>query len=132
MHATSRNRDRRELLAETFPARIERRPACPSHACVPGRFAATTRTFRHLVIVDSKAPVSFFAYPGKASYLVPTGAGVGLATDDERGNRAESLADALAAVVRGCTRTTIERPRAAPRRCVAAAISDAPESATCR
>ena len=28
---------------------------------------------KHLVLVDSKAPVSFFAYPGKASDLVPEG-----------------------------------------------------------
>jgi len=26
---------------------------------------------RHLILVDAKAPVSFFAYPGKKSYLVP-------------------------------------------------------------
>ena len=29
--------------------------------------------FEHLVLVDAKAPVSFFAYPGKASELVPAG-----------------------------------------------------------
>jgi len=27
----------------------------------------------HLILVDAKAPVSFFAYPGKKSYLVPDG-----------------------------------------------------------
>jgi acetolactate synthase-1/2/3 large subunit len=26
---------------------------------------------QHLILVDAKAPVSFFAYPGKKSYLVP-------------------------------------------------------------
>jgi len=28
---------------------------------------------KHLILVDAKAPVSFFAYPGKNSYLVPEG-----------------------------------------------------------
>jgi acetolactate synthase-1/2/3 large subunit len=28
---------------------------------------------KHLILVDAKAPVSFFAYPGKKSYLVPDG-----------------------------------------------------------
>ena len=28
---------------------------------------------KHLVLVDAKSPVSFFAYPGKASDLVPEG-----------------------------------------------------------
>jgi acetolactate synthase-1/2/3 large subunit len=53
--------------------------------------------FRHLVVVDTKAPVSFFAYPGKASYLVPDGCDVStLAADDEDAEAAlEALADAL-------------------------------------
>jgi hypothetical protein len=28
---------------------------------------------RHLVLVDAKAPVTFFAYPGKPGYLAPEG-----------------------------------------------------------
>ena len=27
--------------------------------------------YDHLILIDAKAPVSFFAYPGKKSYLVP-------------------------------------------------------------
>ena len=62
--------------------------------------------FRHLVVVDSKAPVSFFAYPGKASYLVPDGCDVStLATDDEDAEAAlEALADALDAPDGGARR----------------------------
>jgi acetolactate synthase-1/2/3 large subunit len=43
---------------------------------------------RHLVLVDAKAPTSFFAYPGKPSYLVPDGCEVHVLageTDDVRG-----------------------------------------------
>ena len=41
-----------------------------------GRYLAELATlqlseFDHLVLVDAKAPVSFFGYPGKQSYLVP-------------------------------------------------------------
>jgi acetolactate synthase-1/2/3 large subunit len=89
-----------QLLAETFPTRIERGAGLPE----PTRLAylaefATMQLdpFRHLVVVDGKAPVSFFAYPGKASYLVPDGCELStLATDDEDTEAAlEALADAL-------------------------------------
>jgi acetolactate synthase-1/2/3 large subunit len=89
-----------QLLAETFPTRIERGGGLPE----PTRLAylaefATMQLdpFRHLVVVDGKAPVSFFAYPGKASYLVPDGCEVStLAADDEDAEAAlEALADML-------------------------------------
>jgi acetolactate synthase-1/2/3 large subunit len=91
-----------QLLAETFPTRIERGGGLPepSRLAYLAEFAAMQlEPFRHLVIVDSKAPVSFFAYPGKASYLVPEGCEVStLATDDEDATAAlEALADALGA-----------------------------------
>jgi acetolactate synthase-1/2/3 large subunit len=89
-----------KLLAETFPTRIERGSGLPepTRLAYLAEFAAMQlEPFRHLVIVDSKAPVSFFAYPGKASYLVPDGCEVStLASDDEDVEAAlESLADAL-------------------------------------
>jgi len=89
-----------QLLAETFPTRIERGTGLPEpmRLAYLAEFAAMQlEPFRHLVIVDSKAPVSFFAYPGKASYLVPDGCEVStLATDDEDVEAAlESLADAV-------------------------------------
>jgi acetolactate synthase-1/2/3 large subunit len=93
-----------QLLAETFPTRIERGGGLPepSRLAYLAEFAAMQlEPFRHLVIVDSKAPVSFFAYPGKASYLVPEGCEVStLAKDDEVAAAAlEALADALGAPV---------------------------------
>jgi acetolactate synthase-1/2/3 large subunit len=109
-----------QLLAETFPTRIERGGGLPE----PTRLAylaefATMQLdpFRHLVIVDSKPPVSFFAYPGKASYLVPNACGVAtLATDDEDAEAAlEALADALDApdVSPAATGPRPERPTGA-------------------
>jgi acetolactate synthase-1/2/3 large subunit len=65
-----------KLLCETFPARLER-----GAGVVPldrlayfAEFAAMQLDgVKHLILADAKAPVSFFAYPGKPSYLVPDG-----------------------------------------------------------
>ena len=88
------------LLAETFPTRIERGGGLPdpTRLAYLAEFAAMQlEPFRHLVLVDAKAPVSFFAYPGKASYLVPDGCEVtSLATGADDAEAAlERLADAL-------------------------------------
>jgi acetolactate synthase-1/2/3 large subunit len=64
------------LLAETFPARLERGaglPAVERVAYVPEFASIQLDGLKHLVLVDSTAPVSFFAYPGHKSYLVPDG-----------------------------------------------------------
>ena len=65
-----------KLLAETFPARLERGAGIPGvdRLAYLAEFAAAQLDgLRHLVLVDAKAPVCFFAYPGKASDLVPDG-----------------------------------------------------------
>src|SRR4029079_6291450 len=53
----------------------------------------------HLVLVDAKAPVSFFAYPDKASYLVPDGCEVHVLADPSEDALAalHALADAVGA-----------------------------------
>ena len=64
------------LLAETFPARLERGaglPAVDRLAYVPELASVQLEGLKHLILVDAKAPVSFFAYPGHKSYLVPDG-----------------------------------------------------------
>jgi acetolactate synthase-1/2/3 large subunit len=64
------------LLAETFPARLERGaglPAVERIAYVPEFASIQLDGLKHLVLLDSTAPVSFFAYPGHKSYLVPDG-----------------------------------------------------------
>ena len=58
-----------KLLGETFPARLERGAGRPPVERL-GYFAefamAQLDGVRHLVLVDTPAPVSFFAYPGQA------------------------------------------------------------------
>lgn len=65
-----------KLLAETFPARLERgagRPPVERLAYLAEFTALQLEGVRHLVLVDTKSPVSFFAYPDKPSDLVPDG-----------------------------------------------------------
>src|SRR3954470_8679721 len=64
------------LLAETFPTRMERGAGLPNveRLAYLGEFAAMQlEGIEHLVLCGAKSPVSFFAYPGKASDLVPEG-----------------------------------------------------------
>jgi acetolactate synthase I/II/III large subunit len=66
----------RKLLAETFPRRLVRGAGVPAieRLAYLAEFAAMQLDgIAHLVLVDAKAPVSFFAYPGKDSDLVPAG-----------------------------------------------------------
>jgi len=65
-----------ELLCETFPARMERgagRPAVERLGYLAEFAAMRLDGLRHLVLLDARSPVSFFAYPGKLSDLVPDG-----------------------------------------------------------
>src|SRR4051794_18364000 len=62
------------LYAETFPTRLERGAGLPpiERLAYFAELASVQLSgIKHLVLVDAKAPVSFFAYPGKKSYLVP-------------------------------------------------------------
>ena len=62
------------LFCETFPTRQERGAGLPTVdrlAYLAEFTQAQLAGARHLVLVDAKSPVSFFAYPGKASDLVP-------------------------------------------------------------
>jgi acetolactate synthase-1/2/3 large subunit len=92
------------MLTETFPTRLERGAGVPAIERLQylSEFAvAQLEGTRHLILVDAKAPVSFFAYPGKASDLVPEGCEVHLlagAADDSAGALAH-LADRVAADV---------------------------------
>ncbi|HYR25483.1 MAG TPA: acetolactate synthase large subunit, partial [Aquabacterium sp.] len=65
-----------QLLAEVFPTRIERGAGLPHVeriAYLAELAGVQLADVRHLILVDAKSPVSFFAYPGKASDLVPEG-----------------------------------------------------------
>ena len=90
------------LLGETFPANLERGagiPAVERLAYLAEMAQAQLDGVRHLVLVDAKSPVSFFAYPDKASDLVPAGCTVHtLARPGEDAAAAlEALAEAVGA-----------------------------------
>ena len=103
-----------KLLAETFPARLERGaglPAIERLAYLAEMTAVQLAGLRNLIIVDTKPPVSFFAYPDKASYLVPDGCEVQQlsgATDDAVGTLT-ALAEYLG--VANATVETVEASR---------------------
>ncbi len=63
-----------KLFADVFPTRLERGAGIPNVeriAYLAELVNVQLADYEHLILVDSKAPVSFFAYPGKKSYLVP-------------------------------------------------------------
>lgn len=62
------------MLGEVFPTRLERGadlPAVERIAYLAELASVQLADIEQLILVDAKAPVSFFAYPGKASELVP-------------------------------------------------------------
>jgi acetolactate synthase-1/2/3 large subunit len=100
-----------KLLAETFPTRLERgagRPAVERLGYLAEFATAQLAGLRHLVLVDTKVPVSFFAYPGKDSELVPDGCAVHVLA-----NPGDDVADALARLADevGGTDPTLETVR---------------------
>jgi acetolactate synthase-1/2/3 large subunit len=89
------------LFCETFPTRQERGAGLPSIdrlAYLAEFTQAQLAGARHLVLVDAKSPVSFFAYPGKASDLVPEGCEVHVlaAPGDDGAAALAHLADIVA------------------------------------
>ncbi|MBS9533561.1 acetolactate synthase large subunit [Mycobacterium sp. M1] len=76
------------VLVETFPARLVRGagvPAVDRLGYLAEQAAFQLDGIKHLIVAGTRSPVSFFAYPGKPSDLVPEGAVVhnlaGLETD---------------------------------------------------
>jgi acetolactate synthase-1/2/3 large subunit len=89
-----------EVLTETFPARVERGAGIPNvqRLAYLGEMAAGQLAgLRHLILVGAHSPVSFFAYPGKPSDLVPDGCEV--VTLAAAGDDAVAALEALAAAV---------------------------------
>lgn len=63
-----------KLFTEVFPTRLERGAGVPHVeriAYLAEMATVQLNGYDNLVIVDAKEPISFFAYPGKKSYLVP-------------------------------------------------------------
>jgi acetolactate synthase I/II/III large subunit len=91
-----------QLLAEVFPTRIERGAGLPPIervAYLAELASVQLAGLKHLILVDAKAPVSFFAYPGKKSYLVPDGCEVHelVAPDQDALGSLEALVEAAGA-----------------------------------
>jgi acetolactate synthase I/II/III large subunit len=105
------------VLAEPFPARIERGaglPAAQRLPYVPEFASVQLEGLKELILVDAKAPVSFFAYPDHKSYLVPDGCEL-----HELASPSEDVLAALEGLVESLgaadTRPALQQPsRAAP------------------
>ncbi|KDE99303.1 hypothetical protein Y900_010195 [Mycolicibacterium aromaticivorans JS19b1 = JCM 16368] len=68
-----------QVLCETFPTRLERGAGLPAVERLAYFAEAATAQLagaKHLVLAGAPHPVSFFAYPGKPSDLVPDGCAV--------------------------------------------------------
>ncbi|HEY0806326.1 MAG TPA: acetolactate synthase large subunit [Pseudonocardiaceae bacterium] len=90
------------VLAETFPARIRRGagiPAVDRLGYLAEQVQYQLTGARHLVLAGARSPVSFFAYPGKASDLVPDGCAVHTlaSVEQDAAGALADLADLLAA-----------------------------------
>jgi acetolactate synthase-1/2/3 large subunit len=88
-------------LVETFPARLERGAGLPTFERLGYLAEQATSQLdgaKHVIVAGAKAPVSFFAYPGKPSVLVPEGAQVHTLAElgDDVVGALEALADELA------------------------------------
>ena len=91
-----------KVFAEVFPTRLERGAGLPfveRIAYLAELAGVQLAGIEHLILVDAKAPVSFFAYPGKKSDLVPDGCTVHQLSSPAQDAAAslEKLAQALGA-----------------------------------
>jgi len=105
-----------KLLCETFPTRLERGaglPAVEQLGYLAEAAGSQLDGARHLILAGARSPVTFFAYPGKPSDLVPTGCEVHtLAGETGAATSAlEALADLVAA---GTEPVTAPASRPAP------------------
>ena len=105
------------LLAETFPARMERGAGVPGVdrlAYLAEQAEAQLAGVDHLILAGARSPVSFFAYPGRASDLAP-GSGAVLAEPDQDVEAAlDLLADQVAAGTKPLLTEAAPPPPAGP------------------
>jgi acetolactate synthase I/II/III large subunit len=99
------------LLGEVFPARLERGAGLPRLDRLPYLVENATQALsgvRHIVLAGATAPVSFFAYPGLPSDLVPDGAEVLTLADP--GQDVAATLEALASLVASDTEPVLAAP----------------------
>ncbi len=104
-----------KVLAEVFPTRIRRGAGIASADRLGylAEFAAVQLDgLRHLILIGAQSPVTFFAYPGKASDLVPEGCAVHVVADVRENGpaAAEALADAVGVTVADARLAASSRP----------------------
>ncbi|HEY2281153.1 MAG TPA: acetolactate synthase large subunit [Streptosporangiaceae bacterium] len=103
------------LLAETFPARLERGaglPAVDRLAYLAESAETQLAGVENLVLAGARSPVSFFAYPGKVSDLVPAGCAVTTLAD--RNQDVEAALEELADLVAAGTEPVLAEPALLP------------------
>jgi len=103
------------LMCDTFTARIQRgagRVVVERMPYFSEQIEEALEGVEQLVLVGAKAPVSFFAYPGKASWLTPEGCQINvLAHPHEDGVTAlEALASNLGAPAEPINVAPLEKP----------------------
>ncbi|MGP0032224.1 MAG: acetolactate synthase large subunit [Acidimicrobiales bacterium] len=105
------------LLGETFPTNLARGAGLPAVTRL-GYLAELAQAqldgVRHLVLVEATSPVSFFAYPGKPSDLVPAGCTVHHLA--RPGEDAPAALEAVADAVRAPLDSAVPAPAARPDR----------------
>jgi len=107
------------LLAETFPARLERGAGVPGVdrlAYLAEQAEAQLAGVDHLILAGARSPVSFFAYPDRASDLAPPGGTVTVLAEPDQDVEAalELLADQVAAGTKPVLVETAPPPPADP------------------
>ncbi|MFI5306666.1 MAG: acetolactate synthase large subunit [Polyangiales bacterium] len=118
------------LLCDTFTGRLERGAGRAPIERLP-YFAemaeAELQGVKHLVLVGTRPPVAFFAYPGKQSELVPKGCAVHVLAqpEDDALDALERLADALSAKRDAAVVQQLTRPAAPSGRIDAKTLGEA-------
>jgi acetolactate synthase-1/2/3 large subunit len=117
-----------DVLLETSIARLERAGGLPPIARLNYRGGTAIRQLdgvRHLILVDAKSPVAFFAYPGRKSDLVPDGCQVHVLSTghDDSTSALQALADRVGAPPG--VQAPISRPERPTGALTAAAAADA-------
>ena len=104
-----------KLYCEVFPTRLQRGAGLPHVeriAYLAEMASVQLNELENLILVDAKAPVSFFAYPGKKSYLVPEQCAVHNLVEQQHDalKSLAALVDAVAASGTSPTLQTLARP----------------------
>jgi len=117
LHAASRlaNHTGARLMCDTLPTREQRGAGRARIERLPYRAEAVVEVMqgaRHLVLVGSQPPISFFAYPDRPNDLVPEGCQIHVLArpEDDAIPALEALADAVGAPTSAASLYEASRP----------------------